>query len=311
MKKIILSALFMATFICQLFAQSECPVPMMVLVAEQGGGMSENTSTSLESKLRQMVTHNGMEGGAKFSSFTLVATVSESSKEVITGMKPLVSVSLDLEMFIGNNYTGDKFASKVITLSGAGKNEERAYSSALNSLGKDRSDVEAFLKTAKSKINDYYDTQVQSIVKQAKSYSLKHEYEEAFCLLSSVPVCSKNYDLIEKSMLDIFQEYVDYDCAVKIAKAKSVWNASQDKEGALLAGAYLASIDLASSCWTEAMELAETIRARIGDEWEFAKELQRVAIKQENLKIEAIKAIGIAYGENQKATTINEHWLVK
>ncbi|MBQ7942058.1 MAG: hypothetical protein IJ328_06600 [Muribaculaceae bacterium] len=311
MKRIIISTLFLVVIVCRGYSQQECSIPMMVLLSEQEGDMSAKVCSSLESKLRAMVTKNGMEGGAKFSSFSLVVSISENSREIITGMKPMVAVSLDVELFVGNNYTGDKFTSKIITLSGAGKNDERAYTSAFNSLSKDKTDIENFLKETKSKIELYYDTQAQNIVKQAKAYSLKHEYEEAFCLLSSVPACSKDYNLVEKCMYEIFQEYVDYDCAVKIAKAKSVWNASQDKEGALLAGAYLSSIDPASSCWSDVMDLAESIRARIGDEWNFSKEIQRETIKQQNLKIETIKAIGIAYGENQKATTINEHWLVR
>lgn len=112
-------------------------------------------------------------------------------------------------------------------------------------------------------------------------------------------------------MLDIYQEYVDYDCAVKVNKARAIWNASQDKDGAALAGAYLASIDPASSCWDEALALAEQIRMRIGDDWEFAKELQRDAVALEKARIEAIRAIGIAYGQNQKALTVRENWLVR
>ena len=116
---------------------------------------------------------------------------------------------------------------------------------------------------------------------------------------------------MERCMLDIYQQYVDYDCAVKVNKARAVWSASQDRSGAVLAGAYLVSIDPASSCWDEALSLAEAIRLRIGDDWEFSKELMRGSVMLEKARIEAIRAIGVAYGENQKALTVRENWLVR
>ena len=112
-------------------------------------------------------------------------------------------------------------------------------------------------------------------------------------------------------MLEIFKEYVDFDCAVKVNKARAVQNASQNKEGAALAGAYLASIDPSSSCRDAALALAEQIRKRIGDDWEFAKEQQRDAVALEKARIEAIRAIGVAYGENQKALTVRENWMIR
>lgn len=83
------------------------------------------------------------------------------------------------------------------------------------------------------------------------------------------------------------------------------------KEGAALAGAYLASIDPSSSYRDEALALAEQIRKRIGDDWEFAKEQQRDAVALEKARIEAIRAIGVAYGENQKALTVRENWMIR
>lgn len=311
MKKIILSlALLLASHI-SMSAQSDCIIPMMVLVPEQAEAIPATAQNTLESKLRQMVTQNGMEGGAKFSNFCIVVNASEGSKEVLSGTRPLVALTVDLELFIGNNYTGEKFASTSVTINGAGRNEAKAYSAAFAGIGSNNAQIQAFLKDAKQKVNAYYETQVPNIISQAKGFAIRHEYEEALCLLSSVPTCCSKYSLVEKCMLDIFQKYVDFDCAVKVNKARAIWIASQNKEGAILAGAYLASIDPASSCWDDALALAEQIRARIGDDWEFAKELQRDAVDLEKARIEAMRAIGVAYGENQKALTVRENWLVR
>lgn len=311
MKKLILTLAVLFAGGLGLKAQGDCIIPMMVLVPEQVDALAPMAQNKLETKMRQMITQNGMEGGAQFSNFCVVANVTEDSKEVLAGSRPLVTVTAELELYVGNNYTGEKFASTSITLNGAGRNESKAYTTAFASINGNNAQLQKFLKDAKRKVNEYYETQVPNILRQARSFSIRNEYEEALCLLTSVPTCCSRYPEVQQCMLEVFQAYVDYDCAVKVNKARAIWNATQDKEGALLAGAHLAAIDPSSSCFEDALALAETIRLRIGDDWEFSKELQRDAVMLEKSRIEAIRAIGVAYGENQKALTVRENWFVR
>lgn len=292
-------------------AQTECTIPLVVLVAEQPEQLSDNSTQLLESKLRTAVTKNGMEGGVRFANFSLVARVMDGSKEVLKGKRPLVAQTFDIELFVGNNHTGEKFASTTITAGGSGVNEAKAFKAAMAKMDASNKDLQKFLADAKRKITLYYDNEADAIVKQAQSLALRNEFEEALCLLVSVPTCSGGYAKVEQAMLDVWQQYVDYDCSVKIAKARAVWNAAQNAEAAALAGAYLASIDPSSACRGEALELADEIKARIGDEWELYKEITRESVALEKNRIEAIRAIGVAYGNNQKSQTINEHWIVR
>lgn len=311
MKKV-LSIIAMLTFCAfSMKAQSDCVIPMMVLVPQQADSLTPMAQSKLESLLRQMVTRSGMDGGAQFASFSVMANLVETSNEVVSGLRPLVTLTCELELYVGNNYTGDKFASTSMVLNGSGRNKQKAYSAAFGSINANNSQIQKFLKEAKCEINEYYETQISGILSQARSYSIRHEYEEALCLLTSVPTCCSNYSEVKCCMLEIYQQYVNYDCAVKVNKARAIWNASQNKDGAALAGAYLASISPNSSCWNEALALAEIIRLRIGDDWEFSKELMRDSVILEKAKIDAIRAIGIAFGQNQKALTVRENWFVR
>ena len=294
-----------------LSAASDCVIPMMILVPDQVDSISAMAKSRLQSRLRQLVTVNGMEGGAKFSNFALVANVVEDSKNVVSGLRPVVTLTAEMELFVGNNYTGEKFASTSILLNGAGNSESKAYSAVFANISPTNPQLQKFLKEAKAKINQYYATQIPNILTQAKGFATRHEFEEALCLLSSVPTCCDGYDQVEECMEQVFQQYIDFDCAIKISKANAIWAATQDKEGAALAGAYLVAIDPAAACWEDALALADQIRQRIGDDWEFAKEMQREAVNIEKARIEAMRAIGVAYGENQKAKTFNDHWLVR
>ncbi|MBR1467356.1 MAG: hypothetical protein IJ606_01860 [Bacteroidaceae bacterium] len=311
MKKLFFTLTLLALCSMQAMAQEDCTIQMMVLVPQQMDNLTSIAQSKLESKLRQIITQGGMDGGAKFANFSIVANVTEGSKEVIGGLRPLVSLTCELELFVGNNYTGNKFASTSIVLNGTGQNESKAYTSAFNSISTGNKQIQTFLKDAKRKVNEYYETQIYNILRMAKNYSARREYEEALCLLTSIPTCCSKYAEVEQCMLDIYQQYVDYDCDVKVNKARVIWNASQDKSGAILAGAYLATIDPKSSCRGDAIALAETIRIRIGDDWEFSKELMRNSVMLEKTRIDAMRAIGVAYGQNQKSTTIRENWLVR
>ena len=102
-----------------------------------------------------------------------------------------------------------------------------------------------------------------------------------------------------KALSDTFIAFLDFDSTVKLTKARNIWNASQDKEGALLAGAYLSAILPSSSAYQDALKLEKAIRERIGEEWEFYKELQRSSTELDKERIEAARAIGIAYAKNQ------------
>ena len=292
-------------------AQSDCVIPMMVLVPQQVDSLAPMAQSKLESLLRQIVTQNGMDGGAQFANFSIVANLVEGSMEVTSGLRPLVTLTSELELYVGNNYTGDKFASTSIVISGAGKNKSKAYSAAFGGINKNNKQIQKFLKDAKRKINEYYDTQIPAILSQARSFSIRCEFEEALCLLTSVPTCCNRYPEVEHCMLEIYQQYVDYDCVVKVNKARAIWYANQDKESAALAGAYLASVHPDSSCREDVLDLIESIRTRIGDDWEFSKELMRNSVILEEAKIEAIRAIGVAFGQNQKALTIRENWFVR
>lgn len=311
MKRTFLTLLYLLLSVFVAKAADDCIVSLMVLVPEQVDKLSASAQTKLVSKLRQTVTQSGMEGNVPFSPFCLVATLTEGDKEVISGMRPLITLTTNLELYVGNNYTGEKFLSTEVVLNGAGANEAKAYNAAFSSIKVGNKELQAFLEQAKEKIEQYYETQTGNIIRQANKYAMLHEYEEALCLLTSVPTCCSNYADIEVCMLDIYQKYIDYDCETKIAKARAAWSAKQDEESAKEAGAYLSSIDPESSCKEDAVALMEQIRQRMGDEWEFYKELKRDSVELEKEKIAAIRAIGEAYGKNQKANTVNDNWIVR
>jgi len=307
MKKIVLTWALLALSALGIRAQSQCEFPLTIVIPDQTVDLSPMAKTQLTSKIRQAVTLNGMTGGTRYSNFCIVANLVETSKHATGGIRSLIAVTTSLELSVSNSRTGDSFGSTYINLSGAGQNAKLAYMASISSLNPQNTALQSFLKATKKKMVSYYEGQSNNIIRQAKSLSSQQDFEQAMFLLSSIPTCINNYDAVEAAMLSTFQTYLNQDCAAKVNKARQAWNASQDREGANIAGAYLAAVNPAAQCHDEAMELADEIHERIGEEWEWAKDLKefgkemaRSEVELEKMRIEAVRAIGEAYAENQQ-----------
>jgi hypothetical protein len=295
-------------------AQGECVFPMSIMVPDEVRSLAPAAKTKLEMKIRQIVTKHSMAGAHGFTTFSIKCNVAENTRNLTSGLRPMVTISADMEMYVMNNITGETFASTVITLVGAGPNANSAYSAAIGGINANKPEMQQFLKEAKQKIVQYYDTQTGAIIKKSKGLAAKQEFEEALYLLTSIPTCINKYDQVEQATLDIFQKVVDLDCSGKVQKARAVWTANQNRDGANLAGAYLAAINPASSCTDDAQMLIGEISQRIGEEWEWAKDLKefgkemaRSQVELEKMRIEAARAIGTAWAENQQPTVISEN----
>ncbi len=306
MKKIIL-LFFCAFFSIHIYAQ-DCLLPMMVDVkVPEDSQIPSSTKTLLQTRLTQAVTQNGM-GGDKYAQFCVVAVPHEVSKSVLGGTRPLVTLQLGIDVFVGNILTGEKFSATTITANGSGRNERQAFTNAINSIKGDNTQIKTLVTSAYKRIMHYYDTQISDIIKQANAYALREQYEEAFGILGTVPPCINRYDEVESAFMNIALKYESYDCSKKLAAAKSAWNAGQDKMAAQTAGAYLALIKSGSVCQDEVDVLQEEIKATIGEEKMYQRQLVQSAIELESMRIESAKAIGVAFGEHQKQADVIWTW---
>ena len=285
--------------------EESCTPSLTVKVKETKDGIPADMHERLAAILRQAITLNGIEGGDKVANFDLIASTHEVGKEMLAGQRPLVTVTVELRMYVSSTLTNEKFASTSINLSGAGRNEHAAYRAAISSVNGKNRPIQLFLQDAHRRIMAFYDNQAPFIIKKAKAEAAQYNFERAMFLLQTIPLCSRQYDKAEKAMKEVFQQYLDRDCAAKIAKARNIWNANQNRDGALVAGAYLAAIDPNSSCTSDAEKLEKAIKERIGDEWEFYKQMKRDSLKLEEQYIDALKVIGKAYAKNQGDTTVH------
>lgn len=90
-----------------------------------------------------------------------------------------------------------------------------------------------------------------------------------------------------------------------LAKAQAIWAGDQTISGAKRALALIAMIDQDAPSFHEAVAVREQIMAavRIDTDYELKKKYEdRVSIEEQ--KIDAIKAIGVAYGQGQASNPL-------
>lgn len=292
-------------------AAGDCIIPMTIIMGDE---LPAATSTLLEGKIRQALTADGMEGGDEYSKFCVVTKVTETEKEILRGMRPQVTVELSIEVAIGNKESGDKFASTAVTVRGAGRNETKAYSSAVKALNPNDAELQRIMDKGRKKIEEYYNTQLNALVRQAQGKALQRDYEGALALLGTIPTCVKGYSTVAKNMMSIWQDYVNLDCGKTMMAARSIWSATLNEEGAVLAASYIAAIDPKSNCMDDALALLQEIKTKLGADSEFVRNymVERQLNKEnyERAYLEAMREISIKMAENQPTPVVNENWIV-
>lgn len=276
-------------------------IALGVWVPDQIEGLPAAAKSSLENKLCQIIVANGLGDGTVNSRFIISANVTVLSKEVTATAPPMQAYTLEVTLYIGDGLKGKAFATCSTTAKGVGENETKAYMSALKNIKVNDPAYQAFIETGKSKIIDYYNSQCDINIKEAKVCAGMNEFDKAIWLLTTVPdACTSCWNRSMDAVAPIFKQKIDFDGRVKLAQATNIWNAGQSWDAAQQAGAIMSTIDPNSACYGEVKALGNRIAKRILEvdkrEWNFFWE------KEINLTRDMIKAyrdIGVAWGNGQ------------
>ena len=96
---------------------------------------------------------------------------------------------------------------------------------------------------------------------------------------------------------------------MNLAAARQEWAAAQNALGAAAAGEYLAKILPDAGCYDEAMELYREIKGKVLDDWKFEMKKYDDSIDLERRRIDATRAVGVAYGNHQPSQTTSIEFL--
>lgn len=263
-------------------------------------GLPEIAVNNLENKLQKIITSNGL-GNAYNQRFIISANVNILTKDVTSTTPAMYAYTLDVTFYIGDGFDGKIFASTSTMVKGVGETETKAYLSAIRNIKEKNPDFKSFIEIGKQKIIDYYNTNCNLIIKESQTYANVNNYEAAIASLMSVPMaCTDCYNKALDAAYPIYKKMIDRDCKIKLNQANAIWNAGQTWESASESVALLTEIEPEAACFDEVQKLYKDIRSRVLEidkrEWNYILKEQM----QESERIEAWRAIGVAYGSHQQ-----------
>jgi hypothetical protein len=308
MKRII-SLLLAVYCIFPAFAQTAQPAAndeaRIVLTPYVAGNSNvpEYAAQVLNNKLAQIATRHGLGGSTYDPRFVITANLIEVTRDVTPTAPPQVAITLTPTIYIGDLSTGALFASYTLpNVKGVGTNETKAYLSAIKNINVDNANVIKCIEDGKAKIVDYYNSQIDFIIKEAETLASHEKYEEAIAKLIVVPtVCTEAYDKAMASASKIAKTKIDKESAEYLNEATQIWNSTLNLEGAERAAEYLAKIHPLSSSAEKSQALTAQIAKRVKEldqrEWDFAVMQEKSAYDAEMAYINAAKEIGVAQAQ--------------
>lgn len=302
MKKLIttLSLLCIATYI----VAQECDLPLSIAYARDSEQVLPSVRQTLSNKLKQILTQNGVSGDYYYEQFAIVPRFEVIEKHVIQGppIKQVYNLTLYLE--IRNTIENNVLAMYSTDINTVGENETKAYIGAVRQITIQSGQIKDFISSGRKKILAYYDKNYQRIIQKAAQLSGMNKNEEALYHLMSIPECCSGYQQAMNEAQVVFQKYTDRSGERQLMQAKAIWASGISDNAAREAAYLLTQIDPSSKAYKEAGNLLNEIKekASVNTPWNFRLKVYNDAVSLEQQRIEAAKAVGVAFGEGQKET---------
>lgn len=267
-------------------------------------GNTDNMPSSLQklllSKLRQIATKNGLGGTSATPQFIITASVNVLNKEITETTPPMIAYKLEANLYIVDYKNQTTLSNVTLELRGVGKNENKAYSSALKRINPKSSKIRSFVKKGKKKIIEYYNSQCEVILKQAKTFAKMGDYEGAVYTLITVPeVCKECHYKALDAIEPIYKKMMGENCKEDLDAAKSAY-----KEGDMeTAEKYLEGIEPGTDCYDKAVDLANKINKiepqKRGIEGEVEMKMKAAAPATREEKAKAYKKVAVEHADKQ------------
>ena len=282
-------------------------LPISVYAADDQESFPAGAKAMIENKLTQLLTKNGIAGIDYMGQFVLTITTTPIDKDVVAGPPAKIAEKMEMNLYIIDAYAKTIFSSTSFTVRGLGETETKCYLNAISHMPLQTPAIAKFVAEGKDKIVEYYDHEGEQLIKKAMYLAGQKQYEEALFWTTLIPQQCTHYDAAIATGLDIYQKYIDNQCAIHLASARQAWAAEQNAVGAAAAGEYLANILPDAGCYADAMDLYNEIKGKVLDDWKFEMKQYEDGIDLEKLRIDQARQVGVAYGEHQpqKEVTID------
>ena len=308
MKKYIL--LTFLTFCLSIFSAMSSISKIYISVAQPDRAeIPSEAKKHLETKLKQLLTINGIADEDESNRFVLTSKVLISTKDIIAGPPQKISMNIDFIFMIGDVVENKVFETATISVIGVGNNENKAFISAIKNIKPKNSEIVSFIERAKEKVVSYYSTRCEQIKTKAQQCAASRNYGEAIYQLMLIPdICDCAADC-QTLAIKYYNESLNMRAAQYLNEAKAKWAANPNAEGASLAADILAKIPANTQSQKGIEILTKEINGKLkADErraWEFKMQQYQDRIEKEKreheLRAKQQEADNIYRAEQQRA----------
>lgn len=290
-------------------------ITLNAIVPEQVAEMPEAARSLLQNKLNQIATMNGLGGVEINPRFVITSGVHVLTKDITPTAPPQIAYTLSFTLYIVDVMEQKVFATTNLEARGIGNNETRAYTQAIRNLNERSPQLKNFVENGKNKIIEYYNSQCDFILTEARSLAGRREFEEAIFKLTSIPgVCKECHALGMEVAEGVYLQYAEFRCDQLLNEAKSRWAANMNFAGAQQAAELLSQIDPEASCMPAVNRFVAEMKDRILQvdqrEWDFNVATFSERAQLESERIRAIRDIGVAWGRRwYRAYHFDLSWL--
>ncbi len=309
MRKLFISLLFIG--LATSANAQECDLPISIAFDSSTATIPPAVRRSLANRLKTALSENGVSGDYNYELFVLVPKFEVIDKRVVPGPPRQHVYNLTLYLEIRNTRDHQVLAMNAIDINSVGENDTKAYMGAVRQIAPRSEQMQELLTLGRQKIAAYYDENYQRFIEQARQLSAMNKTGEALYHLMSVPACCSGYQQVLESALQIYQDSVDRNGQMLLTKAKAVWAAGNNEQAAASAASLLAQIEPTSKAYAEAGVLLGDIQQKASAHapWNYKLKVLNDAVSLEQQRIEAAKAVGVAFGQGQREA--NEVMLIK
>lgn len=270
----------------------------------------------LETKLQSALIVNGYADNGYTERFVLTAKVDITQKDIIPTAPVRVSEKMEITLMVGDVVENKLYASVTMQAAAIGTDENKAFINAFRNIKGDDPSIQQMLKEAKEKILEYYTSKCPSIIQRAHELVARQAYNEAIFLLTSVPdICKDCFTQCQQQAGTIYQQKIDSEATVLLEKANMVWTTRQNAQGASEVADIICQINPQSRNYSKVLALRSAVekklQANAKREWNFKMKQYEDDQQFKRSIVDAAKAIGIAWGQNQPTTvyrTVIRHW---
>lgn len=285
----------------------ECDLPLSVAFSTESEQIPQAAERAIANKLKQILTQNGVSGTLEFEQFALVPKFEFLDKHIVAGppVKHVYNLSITLE--IRDTQENTLFSTYTTDINAVGENETKAYMAAVRQIAPQSQQIKDFISRGRTKITAYYNKNYQRIIQKARVMSKMNKNEEALYHIMSIPECCSGYASAMEEALSIFQTHIDREGERLLMKARAIWAAGHNDKAAAEAAYLLTRIDPSSKTYSQANALLGEIKEKSSKNapWNYEMQVYKDAVSLQQQRIEAARAVGVAFGKGQQQQTTN------